>query len=329
MSMITIDQFKVNTEYHGVYLVSEVNVKTKTQPPYDEYLNVVLQDATGKIAGNIWPNQKERGDQEKWDAIKEAKALDVKVIVRNWKDLKVLDFVSLPEPVALRDVESLNEMVPKSYMDPDTAMQRLLSLIDDFTDPALKQVAKDCLKNHQEEFLSYPAAMIMHHAYLGGLATHTLGVANAARSIANLYPEPEEIDMDLLVTGAIAHDIEKFHEYQLNDFGLFTGFSVEGHLLGHHYMGGLYLKELCEKYGVSEEKTLLLQHMILSHHGKPEYGSSIQPKTLEAEILYLADFIDSRLEIFRHQFSTQEKGIISQRRILGLDNQFIYRKKEQ
>jgi 3'-5' exoribonuclease len=103
------------------------------------------------------------------------------------------------------------------------------------------------------------------------------------------------VDSELLISGAILHDIAKLTEFEVADTGLATGYSVEGNLLGHLTMGAMVIAKYAEKLNINPKTTMLLQHMVLSHHGEPDYGAAVRPGFIEAELLSELDLMDSRV----------------------------------
>ena len=121
------------------------------------------------------------------------------------------------------------------------------------------------------------------------------------------------LNRDLLITGTFCHDIGKIKEFQFSEMGLVNDYSVPGQLLGHLYMGAKEVSEIAESLGISEEKSMLLQHMLLSHHGKPEYGACVVPKTAEALILHMIDDLDGKMEVYRETIEDSEPNRMTDR----------------
>lgn len=137
-------------------------------------------------------------------------------------------------------------------------------------------------------FLECPAAQSHHHAYLGGLAEHTVAVSRICLSIAGLY---DQVDRDLLITAALLHDIGKVDELT---FDTTIDYTDEGRLLGHVILGERRVREAAEACGLSPQRSALLSHILLSHHGELEWGSPKRPSTLEALLLHHADNMDAK-----------------------------------
>ncbi|MBQ2178624.1 MAG: HD domain-containing protein, partial [Oscillospiraceae bacterium] len=145
---------------------------------------------------------------------------------------------------------------------------------------------------------------------------HTANMLRTADYLAGLYADT--VDRSLLLAGTLLHDFAKEQEFAFSELGLVTDYSVKGELLGHLVMGAQEVAAVAKELGVPEEKSVLLQHMILSHHGEPEFGAAVRPMCAESELLSLIDQIDSRMEIYREALSDLTPGRFSQR-IFALD----------
>jgi Predicted HD-superfamily hydrolase len=135
---------------------------------------------------------------------------------------------------------------------------------------------------------------------------HTYFMMCHADYMSRFYPF---VNRDLLMAGTFCHDLAKAKEYMLSPVGLVTDYSVPGYLLGHLYMGAVEIAKVSQEIGISEEKSLLLQHMLLSHHGKPEYGAAVVPKTAEAMLLSMIDDLDAKMELIRESMEGQAPGM--------------------
>ncbi len=139
------------------------------------------------------------------------------------------------------------------------------------------------------KFKKAPAAKSMHHAYVGGLIEHTVSVAKISKEISKFYMP---IDVDILVAGALLHDIGKVYEIDATTFN----YTNEGRLIGHIVIGYNITKEKIKNIKLPLEQEVQILHCILSHHGEYEYGSPKIPKTKEALLLHLIDTMDSKME---------------------------------
>jgi 3'-5' exoribonuclease len=171
-------------------------------------------------------------------------------------------------------------------------LAELTGLIDDMADPHLRGLLQDFFADPDftAAFVRAPAAKRFHHAYMAGLLEHTLSVARAAGAVSALYPD---LDRDLLLAGAVLHDVGKIKEYGLDLAGDFTD---AGRLVGHLVMGvEMVAERVAARPDFPEQTALLLKHLLLSHHGEYELGSPKRPKILEALALNLIDDLDAKM----------------------------------
>lgn len=188
-------------------------------------------------------------------------------------------------------------------------------------DEELRLMSTNILSRNKEKLLYYPAAMRNHHAELAGLLWHMKRMIMHAEVLVTVYPI---LNRDLLVAGVIFHDIEKMTEIRSNELGVSDGYSFEGKLLGHLVQGVKVIEELAKELGISEEKSIMLQHMSISHHYEPEFGSPKKPLFPEAEMLHYLDIMDAKMYDIEEAMSKTEPGEFSDR-IWSMDNRTLYR----
>ena len=136
------------------------------------------------------------------------------------------------------------------------------------------------------------------------------------------------MDRDLLLAGAILHDISKLTEYDVGETGVASGYSVRGNLLGHLAEGAILIRKTAEELGISAEKSMLLEHMVLSHHGEPEFGAAVRPMFIEAELLSHLDLIDAQLFEMREAYgNVDENGFTG--KLWMMDNRKLYNHKRK
>ena len=160
-----------------------------------------------------------------------------------------------------------------------------------------------------------------HHAEYGGLLYHVKRMLMTGLAVCDIYPI---LNRDLVAAGVILHDIEKLNEIESNEYGVSPGYSFEGQMLGHIVQGIKLLDRLTEEMGFPREKALMLEHMILSHHYEPEFGSPKKPLFPEAEVLHYLDILDARMFDMEDALNGVEPGSFSDR-IWTLDNRRIYK----
>ncbi|MBG0765172.1 MAG: HD domain-containing protein [Tissierellales bacterium] len=166
----------------------------------------------------------------------------------------------------------------------------------------------------------YPAAKSNHHSIKGGLLYHLVRMLRLGEKISQIY---ENVNTDLIYAGILLHDICKTEEMDSNEMGIVSDYTRDGKLLGHITMGVIEVEKAADKHNINDEVKVVLQHMILSHHYFPEFGSPKKPMILEAELLHYIDIIDARVYDFQDGLKNVENGEFSDR-IWTLDNISIY-----
>ncbi len=219
-----------------------------------------------------------------------------------------------------------DEYAPQSFIretpcDRRELFQVIRGTIEEITDNYLKELLNRFFKDHDflKKFGNAPGGKAWHHVYLGGLLEHTVGVLTICRAATEEY---DDINRDLLFTGAILHDIGKIEEYCTTTE---IEFSDEGRLIGHIIQGDRMIRDRASGIeSIPEKHLMLLSHLILSHHGVKEFGSPVEPMTAEAFILYYADEMDSKHNAFRR---IKEKKVNESRtwsEYVNLMNRFFY-----
>lgn len=279
----------------GKFLITEKNSR-KTKDGR-EVINLKISDASGEIDVVIWENCQVGG------VIEPGKVIGIlgdtgsynNRIQLTAKKLKVLDedpslYLRTPA-VSIDDLK--NRFDTMIAMVEDIYLRELLNLV--FSEAT------------REEFFKAPAARKIHHNYAGGLLEHTVRVAELCLEAGRIYPQ---LNLDLLVTGALLHDIGKMKEYAIK---VVPEYTVRGRLIGHivlgHEMVEEALKELrTRRPDMPEELQEMVKHMILSHHGSLEYGSPVKPLFPEAMLLHMMDNLDAKMYVFINKIDEEEEG---------------------
>ena len=220
-----------------------------------------------------------------------------------------------------RDAVDMSTLIPCAPRDPKEMLVEVVRAADHIADPDLRKITCELLDRAGDKLLTFPAAKQMHHAERGGLLHHTTTMLRAANAIMTVYPQ---LNASLLTAGVIVHDLAKIDEMDADTLGLVSDYSVDGKLIGHIVRGVVNIQLAAEKTKASPGKALLLQHMVLSHHGIPEYGSPLAPKFPEAEVLNTIDTLDARLYEMDEALSRAIPGGFSEK-VWGLDNRQLYR----
>lgn len=276
------------------------------------YLDLIIGDKDGEMPAKLW-------DFSGKEIFEEEMVVKIRGTVEQYNGKDQFRIAQI-RPAAAGDDYNLSELVPSSEVGGQQIFNMLLKRAEAFKDPDFKAITTTILNEKRDLLINCPAAFKLHHAMIGGLMLHTMSIVRMAEEICRIYPN---INKDLLLAGAILHDVAKTWEFSLGKTGLVKGYSTEGELIGHLVKGAMYVEEAGKKLNISREKTVLLEHMILSHHGVPEYGSPVRPMFLEAEILSALDTLDAEIYEFNSATSKAEPGKFTERQ-WSLDNRKLY-----
>lgn len=292
-------------------LISQVTkgVTNKGAP----YLSFVLQDKSGVIDAKYWNVKEEQLDMYKAgmvalfnaDVLSHNRQLQIRV-----QSIEILD----------RKNEDLIDYVRSSHIPKAQLQEEIYAVINGMKNETYKVISKTLLAECEKDFFTYPAASRIHHDFVGGLATHVLGMIKVGKALCALYPM---LDEDLLMSGIILHDIGKLTELS---GPVITEYTLEGKLLGHISIMQAKVCECADRLNIHNEEVILLRHMILSHHGEYEYGSPVLPLIPEAEMLHYIDNIDARMNIIDKAFVQTEAGDFTQK-LFALENRMFYKAK--
>lgn len=313
LEQTVIKELKVGDKIEGFYLLKDPQIKMTTGGK--PFLRGGISDRTGCVEMKVWDYS------GMITAADNGKVAFVSGAVSEYRgNLQVIaDVIRLAEA---EDQYDLAELIPTAPIDVGQSYQDMERLVASITDDDYRVVCTAVLERFGVTLKTIPAAKSVHHAFLNGLLMHTCNMMRVADFLAGLYNEC--IDRSLLLAGTLLHDIGKGREFSLSELGLVTDYSAEGNLLGHLVIGAGEVAAVAAELGIPAEKSLLLQHLILSHHGKPEHGAAVIPKCAEATLLTYIDGIDSRMEIYREQLPNVKPGEFSGR-VFALDGGMIYR----
>jgi 3'-5' exoribonuclease len=286
---VYIRDLKAAQNIDGVFAVQNCQLgKTKNGKPF---IKCLLADKTGRTPGRMWNTSEEQfqtlpTDGFVWIAGQtQPYQGEMQIIIQDIRPY---------EPSAA----DLTELLPSTEYDIDQMFAEVLAFLQSLEHPAIKELANRYLEDGDlmDKFCKAPAAMTLHHAYLGGLLEHTLGLMKLANAFCPLYPK---LNRDIILFGLFLHDMGKCDELTWeNGFG----YSDDGQLVGHIARGAIWLEQkaqACEQAGTKVPSAILkvLTHIILSHHGVPEYGALKIPATPEAIAISLLDNLDAKLNM--------------------------------
>jgi 3'-5' exoribonuclease len=257
------------------------------------YLNLIFGDKTGQMEGRAWEPDDPRvaKDFERGDVVK------VRGCISRFNDRLQMKVEQLRKALPVEIDKS--DLMPATTYDVETLWRQLLSFVESFTDPNLKLLLTTLLADPKIEaaYREAPAAKQLHHAWLGGLLEHVISLLALADRVAPHYPI---LHRDLLLTGVILHDIGKIRELSW-DVGF--EYTVEGVLLGHIQIGAALAERTMDALpGFPPRLKTLVLHMILSHHGKLEFGSPKLPMIPESLVLNFLDDLDAKMQAMQSEF---------------------------
>ena len=281
MSHIWIKDIKEDDQVHGRYLVKVK--KTGQTKNGDPFISITLSDRTGDVESRVWENALELSS-----LFNEGAILEVEGYATSYKSRIQLVLSNLK----VADEEDPIIFLESAPRDIDEMMGALRGIITKIKDSHLKALSNRFVSDRSftELFKRAPAAKNFHHNYIGGLLEHTLAVCEMSLRVTEQY---QNLDRDLMITGAFLHDIGKVREFR---YDTWIEYSDEGRLFGHLVQGIEMVDEkLAGIKNFPDEKALRLKHIILSHHGEYEFGSPKRPKFLEAFALHLIDDLDAKM----------------------------------
>ena len=314
LEYVNIKDFKIGDKIEGVYLIKNIVVKV-TNSNNKKYLDITLSDKTGNINAKLWDLNSDYNNE-----FVENTLVSVKGHVLSWQSSMQLKIEKISNEFDRENID-LSDYIQCAPCDSNDMFNELYNIVSNFNNMDIKNILIEILNIKKEKLLYYPAAKSNHHSIKGGLLYHILSMIKLGDSISNLYPI---VNKELLFAGIILHDIEKTEEMKANELGIVTTYTIEGQMLSHLIQGITLVDRVANKVSASKEITMLLQHMILSHHYEAEYGSPIKPMIVEAELLHYIDVIDARMYDMKKNLENVNKGELSDR-VMSLNNRRFYK----
>lgn len=318
MKEFYISGLKTGQEVIDFFMVKSIAVKMGSNKR--QYLDLLLGDKTGEITAKKW----DVADEELpgYSKIGAGDILKIKALVTEWNGMKQFRVMRVRRQSGNDPVE-IGDFIKAAPEKPEDMYAYILEKAESLADKDLRKLCVRVLTEQKEKLMYYPAAQKNHHAELAGLLYHIKRMLMNGEQMCQIYTN---LNKDLVLAGVILHDMEKINEIESNQQGISSGYSFEGQMLGHLIQGIKMVDRLAEELGFPKEKALMLEHMILSHHYEPEFGSPKKPLFPEAEILHYLDIIDARMFDMEDALEKTEPGGYSDR-IWTLDNRRLYKPK--
>ncbi|MDR0532280.1 MAG: HD domain-containing protein [Oscillospiraceae bacterium] len=279
------------------------------------YLDMLLMDADGEITAKFWDYRPEAHGNFAPNELVKVRGT---VSVYNGQDQFRVERLRRADE---RDDVRMEDFVPSAPETGEDMLAEIVLTAESFVNQDLRRLVLSILEERRAQLLYWPAAFRLHHAVRAGLLWHTLSMLRLARAIAPLYPQ---LNAELLYTGVILHDIEKLTEFDVPPTGLASGYTLKGNLVGHLVGGAVYLEQKARELELPDELLILLQHMLISHHGEPEFGAAMRPMFLEAEVLSEIDLLDARVNEVSAALAGVEPGAFTSK-IWAMDNRKFYK----
>jgi 3'-5' exoribonuclease len=309
-------------------LASKYRGMSKRNEPF---FKCQFRDRVTTLEAPIWANDPLFEDALQWV---EGTAFRLRVRVSHHHQfglqLALLGIRPASDEADAADGYNFHELVESSKYSVEALVGKLDALIERYvTEPHLKQLVRTLLEEHKDLFRKMPAAMNMHHAYTAGLLEHVWSMARISGFVADHYAQyyselNPPLDKGVVVAAAILHDIGKIRELSYNPSG--ASYTTDGWLIGHILMGRDMVREAARKIAGFPEPILLnLEHAILSHHGKREFGAPVLPQTLEALLVSYIDELDAKINSAARSLLTCTTDDEFTDKVYALDNRRLYR----
>ncbi len=307
--MINIKGLEANTTFDQLFALIH-SAEKKFTADGKMYLDFTLQDISGVVNAKLWSASEE--DVETFINGKIVELSGDVTVFRKENQVRI-------KKMAIYEGMDVGHFLPSAPIEKESLMDEVLKYTMKIENVILRKVVDQMLEDHYDEFFVYPAASKNHHEYVSGLAHHVLSMLELSEFVITKYPA---VNKDLLYSGVILHDIGKVKELS----GVIsTEYTTPGKLLGHITIACNEIYAIAKENGWEDsEEIMLLQHLILSHHGKLEFGSPKLPFIVEAEVLSIIDNLDARLNMLDKSMDGLEDGEFTPR-LFAMESRKFYK----
>ncbi|AMO86867.1 3'-5' exoribonuclease [Solibacillus kalamii] len=276
------------------------------------FMSLILQDRSGDIEAKLWDTNEEHENLYRAQVI-----VKVGGEIHDYRGKNQLRVKQI-RPAREEEGVQISDLLPTSAVPKEQLFEELTQYFFQIQNPNISRITRNLTKKYQDQILIYPAATKNHHDYASGLLDHVVSMLKLSEAICDLYPT---LNRDLLYAGVILHDIGKVIELS-GPVG--TMYTVEGNLLGHISIMVNEIGQAANELKIEGEEVMLLKHLVLSHHGKEEWGSPKKPMIQEAEILHYIDNIDAKMNMLTRALDKTKPGEFTER-LFPLDNRSFYK----
>ncbi|WAA08720.1 3'-5' exoribonuclease YhaM [Fervidibacillus albus] len=278
------------------------------------FLTLILQDKSGEIEAKLWDVTEE---VEK--TYVEQTIVKISGDIQNYRGKLQLRIRKI-RPASPKENLQIEDLIEKAPLMQEEMLAKITEYIFEMENPNIQRITRYLVKKYEKSFLEFPAATKNHHEFYSGLAYHVVSMLDLAKAIAQLYPS---INKDFLYAGIILHDLGKVIELS---GPIAASYTTEGKLLGHITIMVNEIGKAADELKISGEEVLVLQHIVLSHHGKAEWGSPKPPMIREAEVIHYIDNLDAKLNMMNRALEKTKPGEFTER-IFALENRSFYKPK--
>lgn len=310
-----IGEFNKGDRIENFFLVKNAECKITNNSTTNKYLDLMLIDSTGEINAKLW-----ECNENIEASIKDNMLVKVRSVVNEYRGKLQLKVEKI-RPSTVEDNINIDEFILVAPYKSEDMFETLLDYIEKIENKDIKRITESIISKLSYKLMHYPAAKSNHHAIKGGLLYHITTMLKAAEKLLDIY---NYLNKDLLYSGIILHDIAKIMEMESSELGIVSKYSTEGQLLGHIIQGISLIETAAMEVNADKEIVMLLQHMILTHHYEPEYGSPKKPMIPEAEMLHHLDVLDARMYDMRKATKDLNPGEFSEK-VYSLDGISIYK----
>ncbi|GIO25679.1 3'-5' exoribonuclease YhaM [Ornithinibacillus bavariensis] len=305
-----IGHYQIGDTFEGFVLIKESTKGTASNGK--PFLTLVLRDATGEIEAKLWDIT-----QDDESIFIQEQIIHITGELNQFRG-KAQMRINAIRIAQTTDGVQVSDFIEKAPVDREELMEKLTEAIFEMENPTIQRIVRAVVKKYQEPLLLYPAATKNHHEYASGLAHHITSMLKIAKELCELYPQ---LNQDLLYAGIILHDIGKIKELS----GVVsTSYTLQGKLLGHIPMMVEEIGHIAKELKIDGEEVLILQHLVLSHHGKAEWGSPTPPLVREAEILHFIDLIDAKMNMLNRALDKVKPGEFTEK-LFAMENRAFYK----
>lgn len=304
------------------YIVGFVSdIKEGTTANGENFISLKIYDNEDKIDVKIWQTSQDEIDEV---GIRNGSFVVAKGKCQLFRDSKQFN-VDKQDKIMIRKVVdgefNISEYMPIAPIDYEEIKQYIKNGIEQINDLELRNFVSSIFNDYGDKIISYPASINVHHDYLNGLGYHIYRMLSSALALRTVYKN--HVDFDYVIAGVILHDIGKVNCYKVSEMGMPEDYTLENSLIGHISIGLLMI----EPYELSENKKNLIRHLLLSHHGRPEFGAVVTPMFIEAQLLHHIDIMDASITIMEVELDKLNPGEISDR-IWSLDRTRLFNHSE-